>query len=73
MQYAAVHFCVCSISICTFGLFTRIAVCKFLRGLAVVWPETFLFVHCLCLYTLYFSCIFCMAHCALDFARGHMP
>ena len=26
-----------------FGLFTEIAVCKFLLGLAVVWPETFLF------------------------------
>ena len=53
MQYAAVHICVCSISICTLGLFTRIAVCKFLHGLAVVWPETFLLLHCLCLYTLY--------------------
>ena len=25
------------------SLFTEIAACKFLRGLAVVWPETFIF------------------------------
>ena len=40
----------------TFGLFTENAVCKVLRGLAVVWPETFLFLSIACVYT--FFCIF---------------
>ena len=32
-----------------FALFTDISVCKFLHGLAVVWPETFFyFVRCTC-------------------------
>ena len=34
-----------------FGLFTKIDVCKFLCGLAVMQPETFLFCPCMCLYT----------------------
>ena len=52
-----------------FGLFTEIAVCKFLLGLVVVWPETFL---CCPLYVfIHLSASFLyMAHCALDFARN---
>ena len=54
-----------------FGLFTEIAVCKFLLGLAVVWPETFLF--CPLYVFIHFFASFCMAHCALDLARDHAP
>ena len=82
MQYAAVHFCTCSLSICiiyiyvcsdqslvclvadNFGLFTKIAVCKFLHGLVVVWPETFLF--CPLYVFIHFSAAFCAARHALD-------
>ena len=52
-------------------LFTGIAVCKFLRGLVIVWPETFLF--CRLYVFIHFSVSFCTAHCALDFARDHAP
>ena len=50
-------------------LFTQIAVCKLLRGLAVVWPETVLFFP---LYV-FINCpaSFCTMLCALDFARDH--
>ena len=37
-----------------FGLFTEIAVCKFVHGLAVVWPKTFL----LCPLFIHFSAFF---------------
>ena len=47
-----------------FGLFTEIAVCKFFRGLLVVWPETFLF--CLLYVFVHFSASFRTAHRALD-------
>ena len=57
---------------------TEIAVCKFLRGLAVVWPETYLFCP---LYAFikrkkekeqkdYY---FFSAHCVLELARDHAP
>ena len=36
-----------------FGLFTEIAVCKFLRGLAVVWPETVSILSIVCVYTFF--------------------
>ena len=50
-------------------LFTEIAVCKLLRGLAVVWPETVLFFP---LYVfIHFPASFCTTLCALDFARDH--
>ena len=60
--------CVCAICPCTYvssdhsvvmfvylnyGLFTDIAVCKFLLGVVVVWPETFLF----CLYIFLYMCV----------------
>ena len=49
----------------------KLAVCKFLRGLAVVWPGTFI------IWPLYvfrhFSASFCTAPCALDLARDHAP
>ena len=52
-------------------VFTETAGCKFLRGLAVIWPETFLF--CPLYVLIHFSASFCTAHCALDFARDHAP
>ena len=54
-----------------FGLFTEIAVCKSLPGLAAVWPETFLF--CPLYVLIHFSASFCTVHCALDLARDHAP
>ena len=54
-----------------FGLYTKIAVCKFLRGLVVVYSETILF--CPLYVSIHFSASFCTAHCALDFARDHAP
>ena len=54
-----------------FGLFTEIDVCKFLHGLVVVLPETFLFYP---LYVLiHFSASFCTAHTALDLTRDYAP
>ena len=50
------------------GLFTEIAVCKFLHGLA----RNLFILSIVCVYT-FFSASFCMAHCALDFARDHAP
>ena len=55
-----------------FGLFTEIAVCKFLCGLAVVWPKTF-FISCPLYVFRHFSAAFCTAHCALDLAKDHAP
>ena len=54
-----------------FGLFTEIAVCTFLCGLAVVWPKTFLF--CPLYLLIHFSASFYTAHCSLDLARDHVP
>ena len=54
-----------------FGLFTEIAVCKFLHGLVVVWPETFLF--CPLYVFIHFPASFCMVHCALELAKDHAP
>ena len=54
-----------------FGLYTAIAVCKLLRGLAVVCSETFLF--CPLYVSIHFSASFCTAHCALHFTRNHTP
>ena len=84
VQFPAVRFCICSISIVSymcakirvwsclvtdnFGLFTEIAVCKFLRGMA---RNLFYFVYCMCF--IHFSAAFCTAHCALDLARDHAP
>ena len=52
-------------------VFTEIAVCKFLRGLAVIWPEFNLFILSIaCAYTLF--CFFCTVHCALHFATDHV-
>ena len=53
------------------GLFTEIAVCKFLRGLAVVCSETFLF--CPLYVFIHFSASFCTAHCALDLSKDQAP
>ena len=47
-----------------FGLFTEIAVCKFLYGLGIACP-LHVFIH--------FSAAFCTAHCALDLAKDHAP
>ena len=53
-------------------LFTEISVCKFLHGLAVVWPEVY-FVHWMCQFR-HFSAFLCTArHCALDYlASDHV-
>ena len=48
-----------------FGLFTEIAVCNFLRGLAVVLVRNFLF--CLLHVCMHFR----TAHCALELAMDH--
>ena len=87
MQYAAVYFCVAaSVSVCimsaqirvwsclvtdNFGLFTEIAVCTFLRGLAAIWPKTFSF--CPLYLFIKFSASFCTPNCALDLATDHPP
>ena len=52
-----------------FGLRTEIAAYKFLHGLAVVWPETFL--GCL-LYTRVYTFFFLFVLC-LRLARDHAP
>ena len=54
-----------------FGFITEIAVSKFLRDLAVVWPETFLF--CPLYVFIHFSASFRTAQYALDLARDHAP
>ena len=54
-----------------FGLFTEIAVCKFLRGWRSYGPKPFLF--CPLSVFIHFSAAFCTAHCALDLARDHAP
>ena len=55
-----------------FGMFTEIAVCKLLRGLAVVRPGTlYIYLSIVSVYT--FSASFYTAHCALDLARDHAP
>ena len=51
-------------------LFTETAVRKFLRGWAILWPETFLF--CPLHVFIHFSASFCRAHCALYFWLGTM-
>ena len=59
-----------------FGLFTEIPVCKFLRGLRAYSPKPFLFlffISCPLYMFIHFSAAFCMAHCALDLARDHVP
>ena len=53
----------------SFGLFTHVN--TFLRCLAVVWPETFLF--CPLHVFIHLSASLCMAHCALDLAMDHAP
>ena len=54
-----------------FGLFTEIAVCKFLRGWRLYGLKPFLFGP---LYVfINFSAAFCTTHCALDLARDHAP
>ena len=54
-----------------FGLFTEIAVCKFLRGWRSYGPKPFLF--CPLYVFIQFSAAFFTAHCALDLARDHAP
>ena len=54
-----------------FGLFTEIALCKFLRGWRSYGPKPFLF--CPLYVFIHFSAAFCTAHCALDLARDHAP
>ena len=54
-----------------FGLFTEIAVCKFLRGWRSYGLKPFLF--CPLYAFIHFSAAFCTAHCALDLARDHAP
>ena len=51
-----------------FGLFTEIAVCKFVRGWRSYGLKPFLFCQ---LYM--FAAAFCTAHCALDLARDQAP
>ena len=51
------------------GLFTELAICKFLHG----WRSHGLkpFIFCPLYVFRHFSAAFCMAHCALDLARDH--
>ena len=67
---AKIRVCSCLVTD-NFGLFTEIAVCKFLRGWRSYGLKPFYFVHCMCLYI--FLQFFCTAHCALDLARDHAP
>ena len=69
-MYAQIRFWSCLVTD-NFGLYTAIAVCKLLRGLAVVCSETFLL--CPLYVFIPFSASFCTAHCALDFTRNHAP
>ena len=55
----------------SFGLFTEIAVCKFLCGWQSYGPKPFLF--CPLYVFINFSAAFCTVHCALDLARDHVP
>ena len=48
----------------TFGLFTEITVCKFMRDLVIVCPENILYI---------FSASFCTVHCAPELARDYAP
>ena len=56
-----------------FGLFTEIAICKFLRGWRSYGPKPFFIfiLSIVCVYT--FFCSFLSAHCALDLARDRVP
>ena len=54
-----------------FGLFTEIAVCKFLRGWWSYGPKSFLF--CPSYVFIRFSAAFCAAHCVLDLAKDYAP
>ena len=54
-----------------FGLFTEIAVCKFLRGWRSYGLKPFLI--CPLYVFIHFSAAFCTAHCALDLARDQAP
>ena len=54
----------------SFGLFTEIAACKFLRGWRSRGLKPLYFVHCV---FIHFSTAFCTAHCALDLARDSAP
>ena len=54
-----------------FGLFTEIALCKFLHGWLTYGPKPFLF--CPLYVFIHFSAAFCSAHRALDLARDHAP
>ena len=53
-----------------FGLFTEIAVYKFLRGWRSYGPKPF-FLFCPLYVFIHFSAAFCTAHCALDLAMDH--
>ena len=57
LQYIYLHYHICVLRsefghvwLVSFGLFTEIAVCKFLRGWQSYGPKPFYFVHCMCLY-----------------------
>ena len=72
--YLLVHVCSDQSLVClftdNFGLYTEIAVCKFLRGWRLYGLKPFYFE----LYVLvHFSAAFCTAHCALDLDRDHAP
>ena len=54
-----------------FGLFTEIALCKFLRGWRSYGPKPFLF--CPLYVFIHFSAAFFTAHCAQDLAREYAP
>ena len=56
-----------------FGLFTEIAVCKFLRGWRSYGPKSFFFFFCPLYVFIHFSAAFCTVHCALDLVRDHAP
>ena len=49
-----------------YGVFTGIAVCTFLHGLEVVWPETFFILSIVCVYTFFCSFLYgalCLRSC----------
>ena len=53
-----------------FGLFTEIAVCKFLCGWQLYGPKP---LFCPLHVSIHFSAAFCPVHSALDLARDHAP
>ena len=69
---AQIRVCLCLVTD-NFGLFTEIAVCKFLRGWRSYGLKPFSFFFSPLYVFIHFSAAFCTAHCALDLARDHAP